>query len=190
MTFPDGKSPKVFTEGWLFGAKCILHQGTEKEQDFSEFVTWSGSGSFEPEIGARCRPVFNNEGQNSITLTCTANEKRLQKTFIVQTVSSSEYAHVGSLAYCANDSHGCDACPHSVIGPIMSGSSLISIHGKLAARVGDPGVHAACYGPNTFEIIEGDPEVLIEGRRAARYGDQTQHCGGIGRIVHRAPDTM
>ncbi|MBI4711341.1 MAG: PAAR domain-containing protein [Candidatus Omnitrophica bacterium] len=78
------------------------------------------------------------------------------------------------------------ACPHPVIGPVQTGSLLVSIDGKPAARVGDTGVHMSCCGPNTFTIITGDPEVLIDGRPAAKTDPvqgQTKHCGGVGSLI-------
>ncbi|MBI5706957.1 MAG: PAAR domain-containing protein [Armatimonadetes bacterium] len=79
--------------------------------------------------------------------------------------------------------HGCPACPHTVIGPVTSGSPTVRINGQPAARVGDVGTHTACCGPNTFRIEEGDSQVLIDGKPAARIGDKTKHCGGAGKLV-------
>jgi uncharacterized Zn-binding protein involved in type VI secretion len=189
LTHPAGKSPKVFTSGWLFGAKCVVVGDDEVETDVSETVRWSGSGVFRPEAGSRCRPTFSAAGANTIKLTVEVDGKPVTKTFDVVAVSPRLYACVGGKAFCPNDSHGCIACPHPVIGPIQTGSSLVLIDGKPAARVGDRGVHAACCGPNTFEIASADSpthgpsEVVIEGQFAAKLGCMTKHCGGVGRIV-------
>lgn len=192
LTFPIGKSPKVFMAGWLFGAKCIQNPGTPKELDLSESVMWSGSGTFEPEVGPMCRPIFDQEGDNTITLSCFVGGKKMQKTFRVFAVSPERYAHVGTLAHCSSDVHGCPACPHEVIGQINTGSSRVFVAGNPAARVGDAGSHtsAFCCGTNTFVVSSGDPEVLIEGKQAARIGDQTTHCGGVGRLVAYAPEVQ
>lgn len=180
LTYPVGRSPKVFTHGWVFGARCVLISPDGDETDLSESVTWSGSGDFEPPAGPRSRPSFASEGANTIVLECDAAGHKAVRRFTVEAVSPSGYASVGTYASCPADAHGCIDCPHSVAGPVIAGSGLVTVNGKPAARQGDPGRHASCCGPNTFVIAGGDPEVLIEGRPAARIGDPTDHCGGIG----------
>jgi uncharacterized Zn-binding protein involved in type VI secretion len=187
LTYPVGPSPKVFVTGWLFGARCVLNPGKDSEKDMSEEVSWSGSGSFEPATGSQSRPTFNGPGGNTIVLGCQMNGKEFKKQFKVEAVSTSGYARVGDKAKVEADAHGCPACPHTCIGPIIAGSSLVLIGGVPAARKGDPGMHAACCGPNTFVIAEGDHNVIIEGKMAARRGYFTQHCGGSGRIIEGAP---
>lgn len=185
LTYPVGKSPKVFTDGWVFGAQCIVKG--QKEEDLSSKVEWSGSGRFRPAVGNQSKPTFNGPGKNTITLTCAAGTEKVKKDFEVEAVSPENYAHVGSLAFCPADSHGCPACPHAVLGEIIAGSPLVMIKRLPAARKGDPGVHVRCCGPNTFTVDEGDPEVIIDGKPAARIGDRTKHCGGTGTIVTTAP---
>lgn len=90
---------------------------------------------------------------------------------------------VGDKSQCPADAHGCPGCPHSVIGPAVSGSPNVFINGKPALRVGDPGIHAACCGSNTWQAIQGSPNVFINGKPAHRLGDADQHCGGIGRMI-------
>jgi uncharacterized Zn-binding protein involved in type VI secretion len=182
LTYPLGASPKVFTKGWILGAKCIA-KGPKGEQDLSGRVRWSGSATFHPATGSKSHPAFNSPGQNSITLTCALGKETATRTFQIETVSTDKYAHLGDFAFSPADSHGCPADPHQVQGPIIAGSALVLIDGKPAARKGDPGVHAACCGANTFTIADGDPDVLIEGRPAARIGDATAHCGGMGTII-------
>jgi uncharacterized Zn-binding protein involved in type VI secretion len=177
ITYPAGKSPSVFTSGWVFGARC-----SNDGQDISDQVKWSGTGSFSPETGNISRPVFSSEGANKITLSVTVAGKLYQKSVNVNAVSPAGFASVGSLAQCPSDAHGCPACPHSTYGPVTTGSSNVFVNGKRAARVGDVGVHAACCGPNRFEIVSGDPSVLINGKSAARMGSVTRHCGGTGSI--------
>ena len=58
-------------------------------------------------------------------------------------------AREGDIAHCPNDSHGCNACPHSVKGPAVTGSSTVSTNYKPALTVGDKGVHSACCGANS-----------------------------------------
>lgn len=178
LTYPAGRSPNVFTTGWVFGASCTLDG-----KDYSDQVKWSGSGSFSPDTGTRSRPSFNSEGANTITLSVKINNKDYKRTFTVNAISPAMYAHVGMLAFCEADSHGCPADPLSVIGPITTGSANVLVNGKPAARVGDVGVHAACAGANTFTIIDGDDRVLIDGRRAAWSFSTTRHCGGVGKIL-------
>jgi uncharacterized Zn-binding protein involved in type VI secretion len=178
LTYPAGRSPKVFTSGWVFGARCF-----DGDKDISDTVKWSGSGVFNPDQGAMSRPVFSSEGPNTITLAVTVGEKTVQKAFRVTAVSPGAYAAVGSKAQCLADAHGCPACPHPTVGPITTGSPNVFVNGKPAARVGDKGIHAACCGPNTYEIVSGDPEVLINGRAAAKLRSATKHCGGDGQII-------
>lgn len=183
LTYPNGKSPKVFTTGWKFGAKAILNPGSKDAKDLSKQVQWSGSGIFSPKVGAVSHPAFAQAGPNTIELSVKLGNETFTERYTIQTVSSERYATVGDKALCSADSHGCPACPHTVIGPIKTGSSTVKINGKPAARVGDTGTHEACCGSNTFKIVSGDPDVLIDGRPAARLGDKTAHCGGIGKIV-------
>jgi uncharacterized Zn-binding protein involved in type VI secretion len=178
LTHPVGRSPKVFTTGWVFGARCS-YEGN----DYSDAVKWSGSGSFLPADGSMSRPSFSGEGTNQIVLSVIIDNKSYSKTFSVDAISPAKYACVGMHVYCAADAHGCIACAHPVDGVITTGSPNVFVNGKPAARVGDVGVHAACCGANTFKIISGDSQVLINGRPAAWTGlSQTQHCGGMGTI--------
>lgn len=183
LTYPAGQSPKVFTKGWVFGAKCTYNENG-KEVDISDQVSWSGTGTFSPDKGSRSYPAFSSAGQNTIELSVKVNGEEYKKEFHVEAVSPRGYARTGDMLKNPIDAHGCPACPHSVIGPILAGSPNISIDGLPAARVGDDGIHASCCGPNfIMSILTGDENVLIDGFPAAREGDQTMHCGGYGRIV-------
>lgn len=184
LTFPAGRSPRVFTEGWLFGASATIG-----EKDVSDSVRWGGSGTFSPDVGRLSRPSFSAPGPNQIILTVATEKGDVTKTFTVNAVDPvGRYARVTSLAKCDADAHGCPACPHPVVGPIISGSSTVFSGGRPAARVGDAGVHHACCGPNQYTVITGDPSVLIDGRPAAIVGSSianastTRHCGGTGFI--------
>ncbi|MCP3973681.1 MAG: hypothetical protein GY720_04230 [bacterium] len=99
---------------------------------------------------------------------------------VVRTVG---YARVSDISRVPADAHGCPACPHNCLGPIMTGSTTVIIDGLPAARVGDQGIHAACCDGNMYWIVEGDPNVLIDGKPAARRGDKAKHCGGNGKIT-------
>jgi uncharacterized Zn-binding protein involved in type VI secretion len=183
LTYPAGRSPSVFTKGWVFGAKCIVNKGTKNQKDLSDQIQWAGSATFSSEKGRLSRPIFEGEGANTITISCLVNGKKVTKTYKIQAVSPEGYAYVGMRAQCPADAHGCPACPHPTVGPIFSGSPNVFINGKPAARVGDAGGHAACCGPNSFKITGGDSQVMINGRRAARIGSTTKHCGGEGKII-------
>lgn len=183
LLHPAGRSPKVFTTGWVFDARCTLISETGQETDLSESVSWSGTGEFEPATGPRSRPTFASEGANAIVLTCAAGGQTVSRAFSLEAVSPAGYASVGTQAFCPADAHGCPSCAHPVQGPVIEGSPLVRVNGLPAARAGDAGVHAQCCGPNTFVIEDGDPEVLIDGRPAARIGDPTRHCGGSGHLV-------
>ncbi len=183
LTYPNGKSPKVFTVGWTFGAKATLNPGTKGAKDLSKQVKWSGSGIFSPTTGAVSHPAFSQVGNNTIELTVVVNKKKYSEKFAVSSVKPN-HAVVGDNAAVIGDTHGCPACPHPVcFGPILTGNSKVKIHGKAVACVGDTGRHTACCGPNTFKIISGDPDVKVDGRPVARLGDKTQHCGGMGKIA-------
>ncbi len=184
LTYPAGKSPKVFTTGWIFGAKCIVDG-----KDLSSKVFWGGTGTFKPRVGATSRPSFSRAGANSILLTIGTGAQKVSKSFRVTAVSPQPYAAVGDGSKCRADAHGCPGCPHLTAGPIIQGSPHVFVRGKPAARVGDVGtttgsiaaIHSCC-GPNTFTIVAGDSDVLIDGKPAARFGDKTQHCGGSGQV--------
>jgi uncharacterized Zn-binding protein involved in type VI secretion len=173
----------VFTHGWIFGASC-----TSNGQDYSDNVKWTGSGDFNPDTGRQSRPTFSGEGSNTITLSVNVDGKPYTKSFTVNAKSPAGYAYVGCKALCPADSHGAPSDPHSVVGPITTGSGHVLINGQPAARVGDVGVHAACAGSNTFTIVGGDSEVLIDGRAAAKVGSSTRHCGGMGHIIGGATE--
>jgi uncharacterized Zn-binding protein involved in type VI secretion len=185
LTYPAGESPKIFTNGWVFGARCTLKSSTGKVEDISGQVRWDGTGAFKPAVGIQSRPVFQKTGKNTIKLMVIVDGKEITKDFTVDAVSPDNYAHVGDFGDCPADTHPGPYGPQHVRGPILTGSPNVIIDGKPAARVGDTGTHVylVCIGANKFEIIEGDNSVLINGRPAARIGDKTRHCGGIGRIV-------
>jgi uncharacterized Zn-binding protein involved in type VI secretion len=177
LTYPSGQSPKVFTTGWLFGAKA-----TVGGKDISNQVKWSGSGKFSPSKGPLSRPSFKKPGANTIVLSVDYAGKHFSKKFSIKAVSPDKYAAMGDFVTCPSDAHNCPACPHSVKGTINQGSPQVLVRGKPAARKGDGGHHTSCCGPNTFKISEGDSGVLINGKPAARKGDTTTHCGGVGQI--------
>ncbi len=183
LLFPLGSSPKVFDKGWLFGASFKITGKNDEEIDLSDNVQWSGTGSFEPDKGSSSRPVFNNVGENKIILTAEYEGKKYSKEYKVSAVSSSLYAHIGSMAFCPSDAHGCIGCSHAVSGPVITGNGNVLINGMPVACEGDRGVHAACCGGNSFVITDGDPNVLINGKKVAKIGSRTQHCGGSGHIV-------
>jgi uncharacterized Zn-binding protein involved in type VI secretion len=184
LTYPAGKSPKVFTKGWVFGATCFVNPGTRGQVDESGNVRWKGTGTFTPDRGPLSRPAFNAPGTNRITLYVEKDGKIVgEKTFTVEAVDPQRYARVGGIAQCPHYAMGCPACPHDVRGPILSGSPNVFIDGLPAARVGDNGIHAGGCGPTSYVIKGGDPSVLIDGKPAARVGDPTNHGGGMGTII-------
>lgn len=97
---------------------------------------------------------------------------------------------LGDKAQVPVDAHGCPACPHSAIGPAISGSPNVLTNQRPAIRLGDPGVHAACCGPNQWTASQGSPTVFINNKAAVRQGDQTTHCGGAGRITEGSSNVM
>ena len=64
------------------------------------------------------------------------------------------------------------------------------VNGKPALRVGDPGVHAGCCGPNTWTAKAGSGTVLINSKKAHRLGDADSHCGGTGKMIEGSGDVF
>ena len=99
-------------------------------------------------------------------------------------------ARLGDKAQVKADAHGCPACPHPGVGPIVVGSSDVFTNGKPQGRQDDLGIHAICCGPNNFQIAKGSPTVYVNGKPAARMQDKTRHCGGSGQIIEGSPDVL
>ncbi len=99
-------------------------------------------------------------------------------------------SRLGDKAQVSSDAHGCPACPHPGTGPVIVGSSDVTINGLPAARKDDLGMHAACCGPNIFKIKEGSSTVYVNGKPLARLTDATTHCGGDGSIIDGSSDVF
>ncbi len=57
------------------------------------------------------------------------------------------------------------------------------VNSRPAIRKGDPGIHAACCGPNTITAgTTHSGTVKINNLPAVRKGDMTTHCGGVGTV--------
>jgi len=97
---------------------------------------------------------------------------------------------LGDKAAIQLDVHGCPACPHPGTGPAIQGSPDVNVNRRPALRVGDPGIHAACCGANTWSATVGSATVFINGQSAHRIGDMTRHCGGMGRLVEGSPNVI
>lgn len=101
-----------------------------------------------------------------------------------------EQGRLGDKSQVPSDSHGCPACPHPCIGPAVGGSPDVYVNGKPALRVGDPGVHAACCGPNTWSAKTGAPGVFFNSKKAHRLGDVDTHCGGTGKLIEGSANVI
>lgn len=99
-------------------------------------------------------------------------------------------ARLGDKAQVDTDAHGCPACPHPGIGPIVTASTDVFVNDKGAARQDDLGIHAVCCGPNNFSVTKGSPTVYVNGKPFARMNDKTKHCGGSGPIIEGSPDVL
>ena len=99
-------------------------------------------------------------------------------------------ARLGDKAQVDQDAHGCPACPHPGVGPIVAASTDVLVNDRGAARQDDIGIHAVCCGPNTFKVAKGSPTVYVNGKPFARMNDKTQHCGGSGPIIEGSPDVF
>lgn len=97
---------------------------------------------------------------------------------------------VGDKAQAAADVHGCPACPHSVQGPGIQGSTDVLVNSLAALRLQDKGLHGACCGTNLWQAVSGSSSVYINGKPAFRQGDTTQHCGGAGKLTQGSPDVL
>ena len=99
-------------------------------------------------------------------------------------------ARLGDKAQVDADAHGCPACPHPGVGPIVTASTDVTVNDKGAARQDDLGIHAVCCGPNNFTIQRGSSTVYVNGKPFARMNDKTKHCGGSGPIIEGSPDVF
>ena len=81
------------------------------------------------------------------------------------------------------------ACSSSVaaFGIVTTGSPDVYVNKRPAARKDDKGLHAACCGPNKYDLVKGSPNVYVNGKPFARNNDQTKHCGGSGKIIEGSP---
>jgi uncharacterized Zn-binding protein involved in type VI secretion len=61
---------------------------------------------------------------------------------------------------------------------------------KPSLRIGDPGIHSACCGPNTWTAQAGSGTVFINNKGAHRLGDAVQHCGGMGRLIEGSTNVV
>ena len=99
-------------------------------------------------------------------------------------------SRLGDKAQNPIDAHGCPACPHPVVGPVIEGSPDVKVNKRPAVRCDDKGIHAACCGTNTWKTFYGSDTVFINGRRAIRKDDITRHCGGMGKMVEGSPNVF
>lgn len=88
------------------------------------------------------------------------------------------------------DAHGCPACPHPCVGPMITGSPDVMVNNMPAGRQNDIGIHAACCGPNMWTATQGSPNVQINGNPAHRQNDQDMHCGGMGKMIQGSPNVI
>ena len=96
--------------------------------------------------------------------------------------------HKMDKAKCPADGHGCNGCTHSVQGPCVSASPDVFVNDKGAIREGDPGIHTACCGPNTWNAKGCSGTVIVNGKGVHREGDATTHCGGSGTMSAGSDD--
>lgn len=99
-------------------------------------------------------------------------------------------ARIGDKSLIPADTHGCLGCPHTATGPAVAGSANVLVNGRPAIRVNDPGIHAACCGPNTWNAKTGSRSVFINGRAAHRLGDLVRHCGGTGQTIEGSTNVL
>jgi len=88
------------------------------------------------------------------------------------------------------DAHGCLSCPHTCVGPAISGSPDVNCNGKPALRVTDPGVHEMCCLSNKWTALTGSGTVFINNLPAHRKEDQDLHCGGVGQLIEGSSNVI
>ena len=205
FTYPAGESPRIFTDGWLLGAKATVSLPDGTVLDISDAVVWTGDAAFTPANGSLTRPGFNrasrmDEGPREVTITAEYQGKRATASRTFETVNPRrDYARVDDKVS-GSVSHGDPGSPWGVTGQIVSGSPTVLIGDIPAARVADVGWLAPTSGAGVFEIGEGDPGVLIDGRPAARNRDKVtldclpsrgdEGCGGFGNIDEVASENL
>lgn len=83
-----------------------------------------------------------------------------------------------------SDAHGCPACPHTCVGPAVTGSPDVYVNSLNALRhMPDIGVHAACCDGNMWQTKDKSGTVFINSKGAVRDTDGTTHCGGSGNMI-------
>lgn len=87
-----------------------------------------------------------------------------------------------------SDAHGCPACPHTAVGPMIAGSPDVFVNSLPAGRKDDPGIHAPCCGPNTWTATAGSGTVFVNGKPIHRKDDAQKHCGGSGKSIVGSPN--
>ena len=97
---------------------------------------------------------------------------------------------LGDKSEVPGDSHGCPGCAHACVGPAVEGSPDVNVNAMPALRVGDPGVHSACCGANTWVAAAGSGTVFINGKAAHRLNDQDTHCGGTGKMIEGSDNVI
>ena len=95
---------------------------------------------------------------------------------------------VGDKAHCPEDAHSCPSCPHDVQGAATDGSPDVLVNNQKVLRVGDPGDHSSCCGPEKWRANAGAPGVFVNGKAVHRRGDATVHCGGQGTLTEGSPN--
>lgn len=101
-----------------------------------------------------------------------------------------QVCRVGDNALCPACVHGKPCCPHVVVGPATQGSPDVIVNGQPVLRIGDPGVHAACCGSNSWNCAAGSATVIANGIPVVRIGDATTHCGGGGNMIQGSPNVI
>lgn len=81
---------------------------------------------------------------------------------------------VGDPAFCPADNHFWMV--FAVVGQYTSGSPNTFVNNRALVRVGDPGVHVACCGPNTFTAKSGAPKTFCNDKAVNRGQDESLHC--------------
>jgi uncharacterized Zn-binding protein involved in type VI secretion len=101
-----------------------------------------------------------------------------------------EQTRVGDKGKVSGDAHGCPACPHTCVGPVILGSPDVFVNGMPAARETDLGIHAACCGPNMFVCDAKSGSVFINSLGAHRKDDSQIHCGNTGKSIEGSSDVF
>jgi len=97
---------------------------------------------------------------------------------------------LGDKAQVDGDTHTCQACGHTAVGPSILGSFTVKINSRpaLIADMFTMGVVAPCCAGGLWFASKGSPTVFINGKPAHRKDDEIDHMGKKGKLIEGSSD--